>query len=304
MRIAAIGIGSNSLRMLVADVCNGGLKQVLRDREGLRVFAALSETNGGTIEQSMIDQACESIYKMKIKAQKLGSQQIHLFATSATRDASNKDEFLNAIFKYTGLKLDIISGDDEAKLSFLGSTMGGKAGMIDIGGGSTEIALGEGKIIDYAHSFQIGAVRLSRQISIKSSLDIDNGIKFAKKQFSDGNGCLFEILKKYKNQKFYGVGGTFTSAGAYLQNIPWNEYEKINGYPIKKEDAYRCLCELADMSLNERLKLISVQKSRADIIVYGLLILYTCMEYCDIDKLYVSTKGNLEGYIFVKNICS
>ena len=130
MRTAAIGIGSNSLRMLIANIGESGLQRLGRYREGLRVFAALDDE--GKISQEMLVQAADSIETLAKEAVKKQVDTIHLFATSAVRDASNADELERVLFDRTGLKLEVCSGDEEAELSFLGATSGIPSGMIDI----------------------------------------------------------------------------------------------------------------------------------------------------------------------------
>ena len=126
MRVAAIGIGSNSLRMLVADVDGGRLLRLDRYREGLRVFAALDRQ--GNIVADMIGKACQSVETFRRQAVAEGAEQIHLFATSAVRDAANQAAFSQALLEATGLSLEICSGALEAKLSFLGATDGEPSG--------------------------------------------------------------------------------------------------------------------------------------------------------------------------------
>lgn len=126
MRVAAIGIGSNSLRMLIADVARGRLRRLHRYREGLRVFAALDPQ--GNITAEMMDKACRSVGEFVREAKAQRSQQIHLFATSAVRDAGNQAAFAGALEEATGLPLEICSGDLEARLSFVGATDGGPRG--------------------------------------------------------------------------------------------------------------------------------------------------------------------------------
>ena len=154
MRAAVIGIGSNSLRMLVSDIKDAQLHRVLRDREGLRVFAALDEN--GNIGDDMLAQACASVASMKQKALDMGAEAIHLFATSAVRDAHNQAAFRERLRQCSGLSLEICSGDLEAQLSFMGATGLARSGMIDIGGGSTEIVVGQGDRLEFANSLQMG----------------------------------------------------------------------------------------------------------------------------------------------------
>ena len=162
MRTAAIGIGSNSLRMLLAQIDGNRLIRLERYREGLRVFAALDEQK--RISGDMIAKACESVASFQKEALAQGAETVHLFATSAVRDAANQQELMQALYRATGLETDICSGDREAHLSFWGVAEQDECGMIDIGGGSTEIVVGRQRDAFAAASLQMGAVRLFRHI--------------------------------------------------------------------------------------------------------------------------------------------
>ncbi len=295
MRAAAIGIGSNSLRMLVADMKDAQLHRVLRDREGLRVFAALDEH--GDISMDMILQACRSVGAMAEKARAIGAEEVFLFATSAVRDAQNQLEFSQSLFQATGLKLDICTGEREAKLSFLGSTGAQRSGMIDIGGGSTEIVIGEEKTIEFADSLQMGAVRLYRWMPIGNAEDAHAVARKAAEILQPRKN---EILALTQPKEWVGVGGTFTTAAACAQNVHWNDREHIHGYSISREQVERMMEQMADMPLEKRVTLPGVQAQRADIIVHGFAILLCCMDELKIAQITVSENGNLEGYLKLK----
>ncbi len=297
MRVAAIGIGSNSLRMLVADVAEGKLQHPIRYREGLRVFAALDEK--GNISAEMIENACQSVLAFKMQAIAQGAEQIHLFATSATRDAANQEQFISALESATGLQLDVCSGDKEAALSFWGGAENGPTGLIDIGGGSTEIAVGCGKTVDDAVSLQMGAVRLYRMQPIAS-------VEEAEKVAALATQILEPVRERFAccNQKreWIGVGGTFTTCAALIQRIPWQERGKIHGFHITQQNLKEAIDTLAPMPMDERLKLACLQPQRADIVVHGMNILLACMLGLNIPSIMVSEHGNLEGYLKEKYI--
>ena len=297
MRAAAIGIGSNSLRMLVADIKDAQLHRVLRDREGLRVFAALDRN--GNISKEMIDHACDSVGKMALKARDNGAEVIHLFATSAVRDACNQKEFGRRMYEATGLKLEICAGELEAKLSFLGATEMQRSGMIDIGGGSTEIVIGQGERIEFADSLQMGAVRLFRIVPIGTVEDAYAVVRRAKTILLPHKKT---ILALDAPQTWYGVGGTFTTTAALAQNIDWNDRKRIHGYNVNRQQVREIMERLAPMTIEERTKLDGIQPQRADIIVHGLAILLCCMEELNIQQITVSEYGNLEGYLKLKYI--
>lgn len=297
MKAAVIGIGSNSLRMLVADIEDGKLINPIRYREGLRVFAALDEL--GNISEEMIENACKSVLDFKYQAIARGAEKIHLFATSATRDAANQEQFISALEKATGLALDVCSGDKEASLSFWGGAEEGRTGLIDIGGGSTELAIGCGKQLDDAVSLQMGAVRLYRMHGIASVEDADEVIKIATQILAP---VKEHFLSESDAMNWVGVGGTFTTCAALIQRMPWQDRSRIHGFRITKESLMEAIHYLAPMPMEDRLKLDCLQPQRADIVVHGMCILFTCMRELNIGSIMVSEHGNLEGYMKEKYI--
>ena len=291
MRTAAIGIGSNSLRMLIANVEEEKLERLGRYREGLRVFAALDEA--GNISSEMLEQAADSIETFAKEAIKQQADTIHLFATSAVRDANNSDQLEKILFDRTGLRLEVCSGDEEAKLSFWGATSGKPSGMIDIGGGSTEIVVGDHQHIHYGYSFQLGAVRLFRMFPVTSDANAYQVIAYAK--------SLFEPhLANYRSflaDEWIGVGGTFTTSAAFVQRKPWDDRRGVHGFSLKQDHVMEAIRMLAPMPVEDRKALPFLQPQRADIIVHGLAILAACMEVFELPQIIVSEYGNLEGYL-------
>lgn len=291
MRTAAIGIGSNSLRMLVADILDGQLIRLKRYREGLRVFAALDEQK--RISSQMIANACDSIGVFAEQAKAEGVEKIHLFATSAVRDASNEAEFAQAIFDHTGLRLYVCPGEEEAELSFVGATSAKPSGMIDIGGGSTEIVIGCGRSIDEAVSLQMGAVRLYRQMNICDETSARAVIQQAKSLLAP----YVPAYTKKTQQEWVGVGGTFTTSAAFVQQVAWDDRSNIHGFQLSYNDVMTAINFLAPLSIDQRQQLKYLQPQRADIIVHGMAILAACMEELHIPVISVSEYGNLEGFL-------
>lgn len=292
MRAAAIGIGSNSLRLLVADIKDNQLRTVLRDRDGLRVFAALNERR--EISREMIQKACVSVVKMKRAAEKLGAETILLFATSAVRDAKNQRSLSDTLLQETGLALDICSGEMEARLSFLGAAENARTSMIDIGGGSTEIVIGERDVIGFTCSLQTGAVRLFMETPIQSIPDAHRVKEIVKNQL---NPYLPRIGHMKTPTAWVGVGGTMTAAAACIQDIDWDAREGIHGFTAEQSEVKRVMETLAVMTADQRRKLRSIPPDRADIVVHGFAILLGCMETLDIESITVSERTNLDGYL-------
>ena len=166
-RVAAIDIGSNSIRQIVADVSPEGTIQVVDEMKAApRLATGLSKT--GALSESSIQAAIEAIERMATLARQLGAERIDAVATSAVRDASNASTFVAQIQRVTGLRVRVLDGDEEARLSFRSAVahfdMGmGRTVVIDIGGGSLELALSAEGVIERLNSLPFGAIRLTEE---------------------------------------------------------------------------------------------------------------------------------------------
>ena len=292
MKVAVIGIGSNSVRMLVCEVSGGELRRLRREREGTRLFAGLDEKRN--LSRESMANSCRAVKAMADSARAEGVEAIHLFATSATRDAANQADFSALLQVETGLTLEICSGALEAALSFFGATDSGDAGVIDIGGGSTEIIVGHDMDVHCGFSCQMGAVRLAGQIPIRDHGDLPAVQMVAA-------DILEEALRRHPALNlpahWRGTGGTFTTLAAIMKGVRWTDRTYMHGTVLTRETVQRIARDLADMPLEERKTLPGLQPNRADIIVHGICILIACMERLGISEITVSEYGNLEGYV-------
>ena len=292
MRVAVIGIGSNSVRMLLADVAAGRMTRLSRDREGTRLFAGLDEQKN--LSAVAMATTAAAVARMADAARQAGAEEIRLFATSATRDAANKAEFAAMLEDQAGLKLEICSGDEEAALSFYGASGGGNCGVIDIGGGSTEVIVGSGMDIRCAFSCQMGAVRLSRQLPIRDHGDLPH-VEAAAAELLQEQLRLHPALTIPETWR--GTGGTFTTLAAISRGVHWTERTFMHGTTLSLAEVERIARMLADMPVSARRELPGLQPNRADIIVHGICILLACMHTLGVSAITVSEYGNLDGYI-------
>lgn len=295
MRAAVIGIGSNSVRSLLAEVSGSGFDRLWRDREGTRLFAGLDAA--GNLNQDSMDKTISAVRRMASETRQQGAEKLAIFATSAARDASNGQEFMAAVEREAGVPLRIISGEEEAELSFLGASAvvtAERCGMIDIGGGSTEIAIGTPKGIECAFSCQMGAVRLYRRLLLERKEDMEPVEKAA-------GEILDEHLREYPELEipdtWVGTGGTFTTLAAMVLGQPWTDRTNVQGIAITIGEIRDVGETLAGMKVEERKRLPGMQPSRADIVVHGICILLGVMERLGIGRIIVSEWGNLDGYI-------
>ncbi len=292
MLVAVIGIGSNSVRMLLAETGEGRMRRIRRDREGTRLFAGLDAAR--RLSREAMETTAAAVSRMASDARAAGAERIHLFATSATRDAANQAEFAALLAAQTGLQLEICSGEEEAALSFLGAAGGGECGVIDIGGGSTEVIVGRGMKLRCAMSCQMGAVRLANRHPIRDHGDIPYVEAVAQ-------GILASQLDEHPALtlpgRWYGTGGTFTTLAAIVHHVHWTERTYMHGTVLTLQQVESVARTLADMPVEARRTLPGLQPNRADIIVHGICILLGCMRTLGMEEITVSEYGNLEGYV-------
>ena len=296
MRSAVIGIGSNSVRALLGETAGDAFRRLWRDREGTRLFAGLDDA--GNLDAACIRKTAEAVGRMATEARHRGAEQVSIFATSAARDAANGTALIAEIEKSAGVTPEIISGEEEARLSFMGASLAapgpGRCGVIDIGGGSTEIVTGEGEYIDCAFSCQMGAVRLYQSIQLKSRNDMAIAEKAAQEILREK---LAETGTFRMPECWIGTGGTFTTLAAMVKQIPWTDRTSMHGTCVSLREIRKIGEDLADMDLEKRKKLPGLQPGRADIVVHGICILLAVMDQLSIPEIIVSEWGNLDGYL-------
>ena len=291
MKTAVIGIGSNSVRMRLVEITGTQARRIGREREGTRLFAGLDAS--GCLSQEAMALTAQAVQRMAASARAAGAEEVSLFATSAVRDAANAEAFARLLQDAAQVTLEICSGEEEAALSFLGVTDGGHCGVVDIGGGSTEIVVGRGEQIHCAFSCQMGAVRLQRRIPIASHTDLPLVEAAA-------DDILCRQLDRHPTltipPRWIGTGGTFTTLAALVRGVRWAECTH-HGTVLTLEAVQAQARRLSDMPLAERLRLPGLQPHRADIVVHGMCILTAVMKRLGLTEIRVSEYGNTEGYI-------
>ncbi len=302
MRAAVIGIGSNSVRSLVAQKNGDVFERLYRGREGTRLFAGLDSR--GMLKEESIAKTAEAVRRMAAEARERDVEDLSVFATSAARDAANGEAFLKAVEEAAGIPPVILSGEEEARLSFFGASRAVKdecyCGVIDIGGGSTEIVTGCGEEVETAFSCQMGAVRLFREIPIARKEDMEPVTAAAA-------GILERKLEETGEvrlpETWIGTGGTFTTLAAMVKGIPWTARTHMHGTRVSREEIRQVGEKLAGMPLEERIRLPGLQPGRADIVVHGICILLAVTERFGIGSITVSEWGNMDGYLWKKLMC-
>ena len=303
-RFASIDIGTNTIRLLIADLeKNGEVKRVLHRMEITRLGENL--VKGGEILPDPIERSIEVLKGYSNLIKKYNTKEVFAVATSVFREANNRDEFLKRAYKSTGLEIRVISGMEEARICFLGivSALNGLSDMtlvIDIGGGSTELLIAKGTNPIMAHSLDLGAVYLTERF-IQSDPPIRSDLEdmrcFIDKSLSSFTGYVPETWIVSSSFHLVGTAGTVTTLAALDQEMRTYDPDRINGYLLKRESISRIYNKLIRIPLKERGILNGLERGRADIIIAGTAIVLGVMDALRFDELKVSDAGLLEGII-------
>ena len=291
MRLGCVGIGSNAIRLLTAQWADGRLCGIKRERRGTRLFAGLVE---GRLTEESMNASAAAVGELSELARREGAAEVYVFATSAVRDAVNGEDFKRRCEAQAGVPVEIISGQQEAVLSYLGACEGGRCGVIDIGGGSTEFTFGEGDDILGAVSLQMGAVRMTRQLPIFSEADYEKTVAHCCGIIEEGAGSLLDASPR---DTWVGVGGTMTMLGAMQKHIPLFVPETCEGMGISREDVAGWGRRLSAMTLDERLEVVGLMPRRIDIMPAGIAILEAAMRSFGVETLHLSAQGNMDGFL-------
>ena len=295
---AAIDIGSNSVRLLVAQTDGFCIKPLYKDLYTTRLGTGVDAS--GMLSPQNVQTTLRAIREFRAKAFSMGAERIEAVATSAVRDAINGDCFIERV-RELGLKSRVLNGTQEAEAGYIGAILGcgykqKEIFMVDIGGGSTELVSGAGFRIKGRKSLDIGAVRMTEKF-IRNDPAKMAEIEAARRYAAD---------KIYKNTKdmivgdaeMVGIGGTITSLAAVVQGVEEYDADRIHRYVLNRRDVCEMLERLSAMDTRLRRKIPGLQPKRADIIVAGTIILKSLMEYWNFDRLIVSEWDNLEGVLY------
>jgi exopolyphosphatase/guanosine-5'-triphosphate,3'-diphosphate pyrophosphatase len=298
-RIAAIDIGSNSIRQIIADVtATGGIRVVDEMKAAPRLGAGLSES--GMLSPAAMDLAVDVLGRMATLAQQLGAQRVEAVATSAVREASNGAAFLAQVKQATGLKVRLLTGEDEARLAFQSALahfeLGkGRVVVMDIGGGSLELALSAEGLVERLVSLPFGALRLTEMFL--RDKEPARGIAKLRKHVRDEIRKALPV-RDWRGAEVIGSGGTFTNlAGIFLARQGMRAARTVHGTRIPRVDVEHILESLSAMTPDERVAVPGLNSGRADIIVAGLAVAAEVVARVEPRAIAASAYGIREGIL-------
>jgi len=253
------------------------------------------------LDEKAMDRTLQGLKAFKAQATEYGVDCFFCFATSAIRDAENREVFIKRAQQETGFKIDILSGDEEAEIGFLGAVGATKemTGVLDIGGGSTEIIIGRKGHILKSKSINIGAVRALEQVPLGDPVD-GAQIRRMREWIRKNMEKEWTADQNSEVKSWIGIGGTITSLAAIHKGLVRYSSDAIQGCMLTKESILHILNRLLALSLDERKSVPGLQPQRADIIIPGTLICHEWMEWMGAREIQVSDRDNLEGYLIKK----
>ena len=299
MRVAAIDVGTNTTRLLIAET--NDRTERYRSLERRLVFTRLGEgvDSRRRLEKTSIERTCKAITSFCAICGEFDVQELRIAATSAVRDASNPDDFLGPVAKIAGIAPTILSGEQEASLSFTGAVFDlpvGRYLVSDIGGGSTEYISGNSSVPELAQgvSLDIGSVRLTERFlrsDPPSSEEMETLIESIDEALPGIDPVAADAAA------FVGVAGTVTSLAAVLLGLEDYDPLQTHHFRMTRASVEDLLNQLAGMTLADRLQLPSLPKGRADVIVAGAAILAGSMRHWGFRELIVSERDILDGLV-------
>ncbi|ASR38037.1 exopolyphosphatase [Prauserella marina] len=288
-RVAAIDCGTNSIRLLVAELTHRhdgtvDLRDLHREMRVVRLGQGVDAT--GKLAPEALERTREALVAYTIAARRKGAEKVRMVATSATRDASNRDEFFAMTRDVLGVQAEVISGDEEARLSFTGAvgeqdSDEGPFLVVDVGGGSTELVLGtwDGSRADVlaARSVDIGCVRLTERTlhgDPPTDEEVAEGRALATKVLDDA----FAAVDVSKARTWIGVAGTVTTLSAVAQELPEYDSERTHLSRLARGDIDRIAAELLAADHERKAANPVIHPGRVDVIGGGSLIVQVLAE--------------------------
>jgi exopolyphosphatase/guanosine-5'-triphosphate,3'-diphosphate pyrophosphatase len=299
MRVAAIDCGTNSIRLLIADIDGNNFREIVRDMEIVRLGQGVDQT--GQFHPDAIARTLAAVDKFAAEIGKRGVEKIRFCATSATRDATNRHLFVDGVRERLGIELEVISGDEEAALSFAGAIKdldpsNGPFLVVDIGGGSTEFVFGTATV-EAARSVNIGCVRMSER-HFASDPATPEQIEAARTDIQAAIAQAAAVVPITKAKTLVAVAGTATTVAAAALELPEYDRYAIHLSRISAQQTHNAATMFATKTREQRISLGYMHPGRVDVIAAGSLVLSEIMKATGATEFVASESDILDGMAF------
>ncbi|MEA2446633.1 MAG: exopolyphosphatase / guanosine-5-triphosphate,3-diphosphate pyrophosphatase [Actinomycetota bacterium] len=297
MRVAAIDVGTNSARLLVAEGLADGFRSIERRMTITRLGQGVDTRR--ILAPEALERTFAAIADYAATCGELGVQRIRVTGTSAVRDARNRDEFFEGVKRLTGTDAELLSGEDEARATFLGTlsdlAKGDPVVVVDIGGGSTELILGTTEP-ERLISLDIGCVRLFEKY-LHSDPPTNEEFENLREEAVTELKRAAETLKVPPTARLIGVAGTVTQLATLKIGLPLYDPDVTHHVVLSHGDVRALSRRLKSLTYAQRKRIKGLEPGRADVIVAGAEILLCVMETLDLPEVLVSEKDILDGLV-------
>jgi exopolyphosphatase/guanosine-5'-triphosphate,3'-diphosphate pyrophosphatase len=300
-KVAAIDCGTNSIRLLVAQMDDAGeLHDLSRRMEIVRLGEGIDRT--GRFADAALDRTFAVLDDYTAEIEKLGADRVRMVATSASRDASNKDVFLDGVRQRLGVSPDVVTGDEEAQLSFAGATAELRGSsrfaspylVCDIGGGSTEFVLGDDSGVRAAKSVDIGCVRMTER-HLHDDPPTPQQIDAATNDITAAIADVMRAIPVDEARTLVGLAGSVTTVAGLALGLASYDADRIHHSVIAESEVRRIAQSLLSQPRDERAKLPVMHPGRVDVIGAGALVLDLVLKCCGFAEVVVSEHDILDG---------
>ncbi|MFZ1808124.1 MAG: Ppx/GppA phosphatase family protein [Cyclobacteriaceae bacterium] len=299
-RIAIVDLGTNTFHLLIVDVKDNQHHVVYRERKAVKL--GKKGINKGLITEKAINRALLAVTRFRTAIDNFNATKVFAYGTSALRNASNQEEVINRIKENTGIKVKVISGDEEARLIYMGvrsaiSLGNEKSLIIDIGGGSVEFIIGDENEIYWKESFEIGAQRLLEEYHTHDPIRAED-LKALDEHFDNKLESLFKALNQYKPKTLVGSSGTFdTLSDIYCASQGIEKLTKTAETPLSFQGFHDTYKELIVRDKEARMEIPGMIELRVDMIVVACSLIHYILRRYSFTDLRVSSYALKEGVL-------
>ena len=295
MRVAAIECGTNSIRLLIADVDGGGLTDVVRVMKVVRLGEGVDVS--GSLSPAAIERTWDAVSDYAAQIRAAGAQAVRMVATSASRDADNADVFVDGVLARLGEVPEVISGDEEAALSFAGAVsvldVPGRVAVVDIGGGSTEFVVGDSRV-GASVSENVGCVRMTER-HLRTDPPTSAEIDAATTDIDAAVSHAMAVTGFDTAERIVGLAGSVTTVAALAMGLPEYDSARIHGSRISAREVHEVTAQMLAATRAQRAAEPVMHPGRVDVIGGGALVLDRILTLGGFDEVIVSEHDILDG---------